>query len=910
MRSRLYRGARVAVWICVGLWTCAQGVELATQDGLVLRVDGTTGQVNGLSVNGRELALFSGVFGGLQFYAPSAITSHSTLFHEDFNGTGITWNSAIMDDWEASETYFTWMASGGIGDSKYLRLGDGSHTGCGIAFPQAMNVLPGSSLTISWFGRSTNTESKYIFCVRLFNEDGEDITEESPVAPGWIYSAASRAQCVFGMTNEAASTWQEFSYQYYVPDEASSMTISLRYWRDGDFYVDIDELRIEVTGGIDFGTMVNVSGPVSEIGANTYQQIAELTAQQVKFTTTYSALSDHIRADVLIEDTSVPLRTRPLRIYYTVPIDAIGWKWGDDIYRSRLIEAGTTCENTFGMLDRKVSVYPWSAVYDGDSGISLAVPMDVPRIQRFAYTDGKGLQTLFDVCLSTETVHVEAGKASVSFLLYDFAPEWGFRSATKKYYEIFPQFFVKRTERDGCWEYPISPDLIPNALDFGFAYFECWPKPEEVRNYCRDLGIELYYYIEPWGAWQNYADITEKPSYEDRVGTLEEWAANTGSSATWLWAPRYYTAQAVLNSGYRDADGRYYIDAYDYFWHQWGGLANQFWPCYPDTDFSGTTMGNLFKTYMVENFFDEYDGVYVDSIVVDSSMGNIADFNPEHFEYARQPLVFSLANAQPVMASQLAQYDFLNWLSSYLHSRDKKVMGNIFSYAYRYYAHLLDILGSEVSDVSESDTIAALRRTLCYQKVNTNLLQWFRGEDFVDHAEVDQYIKGQLFWGFFPGIASCGGGIGWGESIERYFLHPELYERDRSLFRKYIPIIRELSEAGWEPLTYATVDSSDVLIERFGEWDDHSVLFTLRNDAATELSVNVAIDAQALGIAEEELDTVECVEVVSGLRVPVSIDDVNQKIYVNVNIPASDVRVMKLYPSSLCADPGQWMLFY
>ncbi len=898
------------IGVFAGMGFCVFALEISTGDGLVLRLDEGTGEITGVNIDGRDLPFFSGVFGGLQFYEPTPITSHSTIFHEDFSGTEITWNSAIMDNWEASAVYYTWIDTGGVGGSKYLRLGDGSHTGCGIAFPQAINVSHGSILTISWFGRSADTENKYIFCLRLFNVDGEDITEDSPAPSSWIYSAASQAHCVYGMTNVAATSWEEFSYDYLVPDDASSMTISLRYWRDGDFYVDIDELTIEETGGLDFGNVINVSGPVSQVAPNTYEQIVELSTEQLKFSTTYSSFSNHIQADVLIEDTSSPLRNRPLRIYYTVPINATGWQWGDDIYQNRTIEAGETYEYTFSMLSRKVSIYPWSAAYDDDSGVSVAVPMDVPRIQKFVYTDEKGLQTLFDVCLSTETVHVAAGKATVSFLLYHFAPEWGFRSATKKYYDIFPEFFVKRTERDGCWEYPISPDLIPNPEDFGFAYYECWPKTEEVRDYCYQLGIEIYYYMEPWGIWQNYGDITEKPSYEERVGTLEEWAADTSSTRTWLRAPRYYTAQAVLNSGYKDSEGRYYIDAFEYFWHQWGGLANQFWPCYPDTDFSAVTMSSLHKTYLVENYFDEYDGIYVDSITVNHGMGNIEDFNHGHFQYARTPLTFSLTDAQPVLASQLAQYDFLDWLASYLHSRNKKVMGNIFSYAYRYYAHLLDILGSEISDVSESDKIAALRRTLCYQKVNTNLLQWFRGEDFVDHEEVEQYIKGQLFWGFFPGIASCGGGTGWGESLERYFLHPELYERDRQLFRTYIPIIRQLSEAGWEPLTFATSDDSNVLIERFGGWNYHCVLFTLKNNGEIAVTADITIEAEGLGIEDNELNTIQCVELLTSLRIPLSVDEENRKIHGEISIPASDVRVLKLYPPTVSVSNKKWMLFH
>ncbi|MCD6386639.1 hypothetical protein J7M23_12810, partial [Candidatus Sumerlaeota bacterium] len=526
----------------IGLWNTSSGIELSTHEGLTLTLDNTTGHITALRIKGKNLPLFAGVDGGLCYIEPKPITESSTLFYEDFNTTEVSWNSAIMANWDSTDIYYTRFETGGIDNSAYLRLGDGVHTGCGIAFPEPVPVVPMNKLRISWFGRSSNTESKYIFCIRLFNKAGEDITAQSPRPPGWIYSAASQAHCVYGMTNQKFDEWEQFSYEYLVPEDASSMTLSLRYWRDGDFFVDIDDLRIDVIGGINLSEPTTISAPVSALGNETYQQTATLPSEHLKFTTTYRCFPTHIRTDVLIEDTSLPLQNRPLRVLYTIPINATGWEWGDDINQHRQIEDGENYEYTFSMLLRKVSLYPWSALYNNECGVSLAVPMDVPRIQCFRYRDNEGLQTIFDVCLSSETVHIEAGKASLSFVVYQFSPEWGFRSATKKYYTIFPDFFVKRTERDGCWEYPVSPDQIPDPEDFGFAFFECSPKPENVRNYCHQLGIELYYYMEPWGAWQSYGSgIIEKPSYEERVATLEEWAEDTSSSVKWLRAPRYYT---------------------------------------------------------------------------------------------------------------------------------------------------------------------------------------------------------------------------------------------------------------------------------------------------------------------------------------------------------------------------------
>jgi len=884
-------------------------LEISTQDGLSLSFDNTTGNINAVSINSKSIDLFPGAYGGLQFFELTPITSQYIIFSEDFNTSEVNWNSAIMDNWNASTIYYSWYSSGGVTDSGYLRLGDGVHTGCGIAFPQTINVLPGSNLKISWFGKSSNIESKYIFCVRLFNNEGMEITQSSSIPAGWIYSDASKAQCVYGMTNQLANQWEEFVYSYTVPEDAVAMTISLRYWRDGDFFVNIDDIKIEVVGGINFGDKKNVSGDLHIIGENLYQQVVNLPLEKLKFTTTYGSFPNYIKSDVLIEDLSSPLKERPLKILYTIPINAIGWEWGDDINQHRTIESGKDYDYTFTMLGRKVSIYPWTAIYNNESGFSLSVPMDIPRIQKFIYRNDEGLQIILDICLSPDTVHIEAGKASFSFTLFSFLSEWGFRSATKKYYDVYPQFFMKRTTRDGCWEYPIPPNNIPNPQDFGFTFFECSSQPEEVRNYCHQLGIELYYYMEPWGVWQNYGTITEKPSYEDRFATLEAWAGDTSTTSSWLRAPRYLTAQAVLNSSYKNEEEKYYIDSSSYFWHQWGGNANQFWPCYPDVDFTGVTMGMIYKNYFVDYKSEEQDGVYVDSISANGSVSDIEDFRKDRFKYAYQPLTFSIRNGQAIVSSQMVQYDFLNWLFNYEHSWNKKVMGNIFVYGYRYYAHLLDILGSEVFDIKEADNLSAIRRTLCYKKVNTNLMQWWKGSDFIDNDEVLQYIKGQLFWGFFPGIASCGGGIDWGETIERYFLHPELYERDRELFKTYIPIIRQLSEAGWEPIPFAQSSSNDILIERFGNWNNTDLMFTLKNNSASTISSNITIDAQGLEFQDDELSKLECNEIISNLSISLTINTVTKKISFDMSILSNDVKVVRLYiPSSKVLFPI-WELF-
>jgi len=78
-------------------------------------------------------------------------------------------------------------------------------------------------------------------------------------------------------------------------------------------------------------------------------------------------------------------------------------------------------------------------------------------------------------------------------------PEWGFWAVAKKYYELYPEFFVKRNEREGLWICGHDPSNIPNASDFGFAFDDSHYYPPSRRVYDHQHGIYPMQYTEPWG---------------------------------------------------------------------------------------------------------------------------------------------------------------------------------------------------------------------------------------------------------------------------------------------------------------------------------------------------------------------------------------------------------------------------
>jgi len=96
---------------------------------------------------------------------------------------------------------------------------------------------------------------------------------------------------------------------------------------------------------------------------------------------------------------------------------------------------------------------------------------------------------------------------------------------------------------------------------------------------------------------------------------------------------------------------------------------------------------------------------------------------------------------------------------------------------------------------------------------------------------VEKYFQRSLFYGIFPSMFSADA------ANHPYWDNPKWYERDRPLFRRYLPILRELSTAGWEPVTEARSGNPNVYVERFGDR-----YLTIRNASSAAVSTTIALD--------------------------------------------------------------------
>ncbi|MFO0928539.1 MAG: hypothetical protein U0736_16200 [Gemmataceae bacterium] len=152
---------------------------------------------------------------------------------------------------------------------------------------------------------------------------------------------------------------------------------------------------------------------------------------------------------------------------------------------------------------------------------------------------------------------------------------------------------------------------------------------------------------------------------------------------------------------------------------------------------------------------------------------------------------------------------------------------------------LIDVTGTETDwhrrgawrPMSDADLL--YRRALCRGKPYCFLMN--TDFDAFPPVLVERYMQRALAYGMFPGFFSHNA------SDAQYFQRPALYNRDRPLFKKYVPLCKRVAEAGWEPITHARSSDEKVYVERFGRR-----YLTVFNDSAERRRVTVTVDA-ALG---------------------------------------------------------------
>ena len=508
---------------------------------------------------------------------------------------------------------------------------------------------------------------------------------------------------------------------------------------------------------------------------------------------------------------------RALALSFAVPLDATGWLWDDDIRRSRVIGATGCYEQTEPAAcgSQRISVYPVAAVHDARRGLALALDPRHPAQFQLGYdAERRCLAINLDLALVPESEPLP-NAASFAFCFFPCDPRWGFRSAFDTYMRLFPDAYVVRSRDQGIWMPFSLISQIERWQDFGFRYHE-GGAPDHAFD--RQHGILPFHYTEPFTWWMAMPD--EMPRTYEAARAEQQRILREGSGRG------REMATAMEASAMTDADGRWVVSFHKLPWCNgacWALNPNPSQTAQPNGASVNWNPALCAARHGPDSLLA---GEYIDS--VEGYTTPELNYRRDNFRWATAPLTYDPATLKPGIFKGLAVYEYARRLSEDMHRRGKLLFGNGVPYRFSWLAPLFDIMGTETVWLDEQDQYApppdsqmALWRTLSGRKPYL-FLQNTRFKAF-DSTMVERYLQYSLFYGIYPSMFSVDA------ASDPYWADPSLYNRDRECFRKYQPLIREVGEADWQPVTRVRSDNPELYIERFGDGTGNAVLVTLFN---------------------------------------------------------------------------------
>lgn len=571
-------------------------------------------------------------------------------------------------------------------------------------------------------------------------------------------------------------------------------------------------------------------------------------ALHVRFSAKIAPQADSLAVDGELTDTTNT--DRAVTVYLVLPINAIGWQWGQDIRHAETIQPGREYSNqthvTVGTTGT-LSLYPFACVASTQHGVGIANQMEWPSVYRLFYNGAtRQLVIAWDFALTSKTAAWPARNARFRCRLFRLQPDqaaWGFRAAARRFYRLNAPDFDRRAKADGIWMPFTDPSKVQNPADFGFAYHE----GDNSLKSDDAFGILSFRYTEPMTYWLPMPPEIPR-TYDDTLALLKKNADGPPGDA------RNF-ARATLNCGTQDENGRFNLELRNEPWNNGAVFALDPNPEMPATPDQPTKASLSYTIPMAMQMYSEeakrqrgeQGGEYLDSL---EGWSDVHDYRPSNVAACPYPIPFDTDTRRPVVPEWYHTHTFARFLHDDLHNRGKLLMANTAYVRFSIYAPLLDVAGIEVNwlDTSgrwqpDGDAVFNLRRTLSAQK--PYLLLMNTDFDKFTPPLVEKYFQRSLFYGVFPSMFSANA------ANNPYWETPKWYNRDRPLFQKYIPILKRLSAAGWEPITYARSAQPAISVERFGPR-----LFTLLNDSAQPHDTTLTIDLRALGLQAAALHVV------------------------------------------------------
>jgi hypothetical protein len=522
-------------------------------------------------------------------------------------------------------------------------------------------------------------------------------------------------------------------------------------------------------------------------------------------------------------------KDRAVTLVFALPVDALGGSWGNSIDEERLIQGGTDYVGATRVncgATGYQSLYPLGSISCSNAALALGLDLGQPAIHRISYHAGLKLLTIAcDVALLPDTTHFPSS-ARFRFVLFPFDPANGFRDAWAKYMSFFPEYFKVRVKEQGIWMPFTAVETVTNWQDFGFKFHE----GNNSTTFDALNGIYAFRYTEPMTWWMKM-DQNLPRNRQSVIKARDSLLA--GNEYDNVMARLTQTASMLNESG----------EPFLLFRNEpWcNGVV---WSLNPNPYLPGETN---FATYhwneKIQNRQYGSDvkyplaGEYLDSL--EGYVTANLNYRREHFRYTTVPLTFDTDSCRPALFKGLAVYEFTRWLSERVHHLDRLMFANSVPTQYAWLCPWLDVMGTETGWLDGqnyrpmSDADLCFRRALSGKKPYLFLMN-VPYENFT-HEMVEKYFQRSLAYGIFPSMFSHNA------ADAPYWQNPKWYNRDRDLFKHYIPLIRTIALAGWSPVPNVRVSNPLIKVERFGPTPDGDIYFTLHHSANTTQSVKIEV---------------------------------------------------------------------
>ena len=511
--------------------------------------------------------------------------------------------------------------------------------------------------------------------------------------------------------------------------------------------------------------------------------------------------------DLTIRDTTG--NDRALTLTYLCPLPEGEVVWHADPRSNVVVRtAQRTLGNFYSVRDvgrRALSRHPLVAVSAERSAYAIGLDLEYPAFFRVAVDPG--LKVAY---ISWDIAFVKGKQsAQLKFAKFPFEAAHGFRGALETYQKLYPQHWVVRVKKQGSLLSFTNASKIPNCEDFGFRFKEAIYEPDYDDRH----DILTFHYEEPVLWWM------KKPGKQLSMQVFIDEANRLADAGD-------IRARGWRDSVFRGQDGSPLGYIRNMYWCDGIGWSVNTSPYLPgtNTDFYVRHGDGKFESRYRKDWTPEnprgIDGEFIDSS--EPFQAHQMDYCRERFVYMKAPLCWCSTNAVPGIYKGMIAFENAQETMRRCRAIGRYVYANSTPNRWCWMPPNMDAMCREVTWVKKDGSwrpdeseIMMRRRMLCGGKSYTLVMNC--DYDLLTAERMEKYMNHSLAYGFFPGLFSAA--AHGKKNKERYFRRPELYERDRPLFKKYIPLIRTVAEAGWRPVNrlFPIDSSTGIFAEQFGD---------------------------------------------------------------------------------------------